>query len=147
MQNCNKKVIRKSMLYKTDVEYGDYTVNYVQGCSHGCKFPCYAFSMSKRFGTVKTYEEWIEPKIVSNTLELISKELPRLKEKITNVHLCFMTDPFMYGYDDIKNLSLDVIELINSYDIPCHILTKGVLPDELLKTSKNNFFGIIVVML
>ena len=31
---------RKSMLYKTGVEYGDYTMNHVQGCSHGCKYPC-----------------------------------------------------------------------------------------------------------
>lgn len=34
---------RKTMLYKTGVEYGDYTMNFVQGCSHGCKYPCYAY--------------------------------------------------------------------------------------------------------
>ena len=38
------------MLYKTGVEYGDYTINHVQGCAHGCKFPCYAMMMAKRFG-------------------------------------------------------------------------------------------------
>ena len=43
---------RKTMLYQTGVEYGDYTMNFVQGCSHGCKFPCYAFMMKKRFGPV-----------------------------------------------------------------------------------------------
>ena len=46
---------RKSMLYKTGVEYGDYTLNFVQGCAHGCRYPCYAFLMKKRFGQVKTY--------------------------------------------------------------------------------------------
>ena len=25
---------RKTMLYKTGVEYGDYTMNHVQGCAH-----------------------------------------------------------------------------------------------------------------
>lgn len=135
------------MLYKTGVEYGDYTVNYVQGCAHGCKYPCYAFSMAKRFGTVKSYDDWKNPVIVSNTLELLGKELPKLHNKINNVQLCFTTDPFMYDYDDIKELSLKVIRKINDYNIPCHVLTKGILPDELLKTSKMNFYGITLVSL
>ena len=70
------------MLYKTGVEYGDYTMNHVLVCSHGCKYPCYAFLMKKRFGQVHSYEEWCEPKIVSNTLELLDKEIPRLKKKM-----------------------------------------------------------------
>ena len=46
-------ITRKSMLYKTGVEYGDYTMNHVFGCAHGCKYPCYAFLQKKRFGQVK----------------------------------------------------------------------------------------------
>ena len=145
--NCKSKIKRKTMLYKTGVEYGDYTVNYVQGCSHGCKYPCYAFAMAKRFGTVKNYEEWINPCIVSNTIELLNKELPKYKSKIKNVHLCFTTDPFMNKYDDIKQMSIDVIKLINSYNIPCNILTKGILPKELLNTDKINSYGITLVSL
>ncbi len=144
---CNKTMIRKSMLYKTGVEYGDYTVNYVQGCSHGCKYPCYAFSMARRFGKVKTYDEWIKPVIVSNTIQLLEKELPKLCKEIKNVQLCFTTDPFMFDYEDIKELSINVINKINEYNIPCHILTKGVLPVELLETSKLNFYGITLVSL
>lgn len=34
-----KTITRKTLLYKTGVEYGDYTLNHVLGCSHGCKFP------------------------------------------------------------------------------------------------------------
>lgn len=30
-----KTIKRQSMLYKTGVEYGDYTLNHVQGCAHG----------------------------------------------------------------------------------------------------------------
>jgi len=144
---CKDKMVRKSMLYKTGVEYGDYTVNYVQGCSHGCKYPCYAFSMARRFGKVKTYDEWINPVIVSNTIQLLEKELPKLYKEIENVQLCFTTDPFMFGYDDIKELSISVINKINEYDIPCHILTKGILPMELLETSKINLYGITLVSL
>lgn len=144
---CLNKISRKTMLYKTGVEYGDYTVNYIQGCSHGCNFPCYAFAMAKRFGIVKTYDDWINPVIVSNTLELLRKELPKMADKIENVQLCFTTDPFMYGYDDVKELSLDVIDLINKYGIPCHVLTKGILPKELMLTEKYNFYGITLVSL
>ena len=64
---------RKTLIYKTGVEYGDYTLNHVQGCSHGCKYPCYAYMMAKRFGKVKNYEEWIQPQIVENTMQLLSK--------------------------------------------------------------------------
>ena len=113
---CNKSLTRKSLLYKTGVEYGDYTINHVQGCSHGCKYPCYASMLAKRFGTVKTY-------------------------------LCFTTDPFMYGYEDICNLSIDVIKLINSYNLPCTALTKGVLPIELADLSKDNSYGITLISL
>jgi len=144
---CNKSMERKSLLYKTGVEYGDYTINHVQGCSHGCKYPCYASMLAKRFGTVKTYEEWINPVIVSNTIELLNKELPKLKNKIKSVHMCFTTDPFMYGYDDICNLSIEAIKLINSYNLPCTALTKGVLPIELANLSKDNSYGITLISL
>ena len=114
---CKSLITRKTMLYKTGVEYGDYTINYVQGCSHGCNYPCYAFAMAKRFGTVKTYEEWINPSMVGNTIELLEKELPKYKKDIKNIHLCFTTDPFMHGYDDIKKMSLEVINLINKFKL------------------------------
>ena len=94
------------MLYKTGVEYGDYTMNHVLGCAHGCKYPCYAFLQKKRYGQVSTYEDWLEPYLVSNTLEILDQEIPRLKNKIASVHLCFTTDPFMYGYDEIIQMSL-----------------------------------------
>jgi len=90
---------RKTLLYKTGVEYGDYTINHVQGCSHGCLYPCYAMMMAKRFGKVKDYNEWIKPKIVSNAVELLKREIPRYKDKIKFVHFCFSTDPFMYEYE------------------------------------------------
>lgn len=82
-----KTIVRKSMLYKTGVEYGNYTMNHVLGCAHGCRFPCYAFLQKNRFGQVNGYEDWIEPKLASNTLELLEAEIPRLKDKIKSVHL------------------------------------------------------------
>lgn len=144
---CKTRITRKSMLYKTAVEYGDYTMNHVQGCAHGCKYPCYAFLMAKRFGKVKSYEDWCEPALVENTLELLRKEIPRLKSKITNVQLCFTTDSFMYGYEDVQEMSIAAIKLLNSFDIPCVVLSKGVLPIDLADLSRKNVYGITLVSL
>lgn len=138
---------RKSMLYVTGVEYGNYTMNHVQGCSHGCKYPCYAYLMKKRFGQIDTYEKWLEPYLVSNTLELLDKEIPRLKNKIDSVHLCFSTDPFMYEYDEIAQMSLAAIRKLNNAGINCTVLTKGILPVELATLSQENEYGITVVSL
>lgn len=141
------RTTRKSLLYKTGVEYGDYTINHVLGCSHGCLYPCYAFLMAKRFGKVKTYSEWIEPCIVDNALELLENELPKMKNKIRSVHLCFTTDPFMFQHEDIHELSLSIIKKLNQENIKCTVLTKGLLPDELSNLSKNNEYGITLISL
>ena len=140
-----EKINRKTMLYKTGVEYGDYTVNHVVGCSHGCVYPCYAYMMSHRFGKAKTIDDWCKPAICDNALEILKKELPRLSSKIKSVQLCFSTDPFMYNVEEIKCLSIDIINEINSYNIPCYVLTKGILPHELGKLSKINWYGITYV--
>lgn len=142
-----KYMERKSMLYKTGVEYGDYTMNHAQGCAHGCKYPCYAFLLAKRFGKVHTYEEWCAPVLVSNTLELLDKEIPKLRHKIQSVHLCFTTDPFMYGYPEIGEMSLKAIQKLNVAGIKCTALTKGLLPIELAQLSKENEYGITFVSL
>jgi len=147
MKKVKGYIQRKSMLYMTGVEYGDYTMNHVLGCSHGCKYPCYAFMLKKRFGQVKSYEEWLEPYLVSNTLEILEKEIPRLKKSIKSVHLCFTTDPFMLGYDEIASMSLDSIKLLNSYNVKCTVLTKGILPIELASFSSRNEYGITLVSL
>lgn len=151
-------ITRKGMLYKTGVEYGDYTMNHVLGCSHGCKYPCYAFMMKKRFGEVATYGEWCKPKLVSNTLELLDKEIPRLKDKIKSVHLCFSTDPFPYGFcggclsqlnisTEVSEMSLAAIKKLNDAGIKCTVLTKGILPPALAELSKENEYGISLVSL
>lgn len=142
-----KKIERKSLLYKTGVEYGDYTINHVQGCSHGCKFPCYAMMMAKRFGKAKTYEEWCEPKLAENALEILDKEIPKLKDKIKSVHLCFSTDPFMYGYGEVSQMSIAIIKKLNAAGIKCTTLTKGILPIELASFSFENEYGITLVSL
>ena len=140
-------MIRKSLIYKTGVEYGDYTLNHVQGCSHGCKYPCYAFMMARRFGKVKSYDEWVQPEIVENTMELLEKELPRFKNIIKLLHLCFTTDPFMYQHDEVAQLSLKVLQRANGEGVRCSVLTKGLLPFALTELPLDNEYGITVVSL
>lgn len=147
MKNVKGYIKRKSMLYVTGVEYGDYTMNHILGCAHGCKYPCYAYMMKKRFGQVKSYEEWRQPYLVENTLELLDSEIPKLKKKIKSVQLCFTTDPFMYQYDEIKKMSMDAIKKLNDHGIKCVVLTKGILPIELAECSKENEYGITLVSL
>lgn len=138
---------RKSLLYKTKVEYGDYTINHVFGCQHGCLYPCYAFNLAKRFGYIKKYEEWIKPKLVENSLELLDVEIPKLKNKIKSVQLCFMTDPFMSEYPEVCDMTIKIINRLNKDNIKVIVLTKSILPDALLNTKKNNEYGITLVSL
>jgi DNA repair photolyase len=150
MDRTMKKNLRKTLLYKSGVEYGDYTINHVNGCSHGCKFPCYAMLMAKRFGRIKSYEEWIQPKIVDNALELLDHEIDRYRTKINFVHLSFMTDPFMMGHPEVSDLTLDIIRKLNKNKIKVTLLTKGLLPETLTncdKYSNHNEYGISLVSL
>lgn len=114
MKKVKKFILRKTLIYKTEVEYGDYTMNHVLGCSHGCLYPCYAYLQKKRFGDVKSYEDWCEPALVKNTLELLDVELSKYKDKIRMLHLCFTTDPFMYQYKEVCDISLAAIKKINA---------------------------------
>ncbi len=144
--NATKHYIkRKSLLYKTAVEYGDYTINHVEGCSHGCKYPCYAMMMGKRFGKFESYKEWMKPKIVKNAEELLKKEIPKYRDKIKFVHMCFSTDPFMYKQPEISALSCKLVKILNKEGIKCTVLTKGILPARLAEYGINNEIGITLV--
>lgn len=82
---------------------------------------------------------------MSNTLELLDKEIPRLTEKIKSVQLCFSTDPFMYQYSEIQSMSLASIKKLNEAGIKCSVLTKGIFPIELAEFSKENEYGITLI--
>jgi len=141
-------IVRKSLLNKSAL--GFLCVNHAQGCSHGCLYPCYAFSMAKGYGRAKSYEDWVRPKLVGNAIELLAKELGRLKEKPDFVHLCLTTDPFMRAQPEICELSLRLIEMINAAGIAVSVLTKGELPAVLADRCRfpaDNVYGISLVSL
>jgi len=101
--------------------------------------------MARRFGRVKDYNDWLEPKLVENSIDLLKKEIPKKQKSIKSVHLCFTTDPFMYGYPEVTEMSLEIIKLLDHYGIKCTALTKGVLPPELSKFDNQHAWGISLV--
>ncbi|MDP2709417.1 MAG: radical SAM protein [bacterium] len=144
------RIERKILLHKSKVEYADYAINHVMGCSHGCIYPCYAMAMAKRFGIIKDCGDWLKPKIVENAMELLEKEIPKLKNKIKAVYLSFATDPFMVNQPEVEELTLKIIERLNKDNIHCVVLTKGILPESLInkeKFGKDNEYGITLVSL
>lgn len=145
-----QKIKRKSLLYKSGVEYADFGLNVAEGCSHGCNYPCYAMMMKKRYGKIKGYKDWINPKIVENALELLEKEIPRYKKDIRSVYMCFSTDPFMYKQREINDLSLKVIERLNQDKIKVVSVSKGIYPKKLAKKEiygANNEYGSTIITL
>lgn len=148
---------RKSLLYESKVEYGGWTINHVQGCSHGCTYPCYAMMIARRTGRVKTYEEWCRPQIVNNALKLLDDELRRFGHKIDSVHLCFTTDPFMFDAEagapnkDVVGLTTAIIQRLNADGIRVTTLTKGIYPEAFVRLaatlSRDNQYGISLVSL
>lgn len=141
-------ITRKSLLNRSAL--GFLCINHVQGCSHGCRYPCYAFSMARSYGRARDYEDWCRPRLVSNAEELLAKELGKLKTLPDSIHLCLTTDPFMYRQPEVAAMSLKLISLINSKGIPVSILTKGILPLELADASRfpgDNVYGISLVSL
>jgi len=126
-----QKITRKTLLYKSGVEYADFCINHVEGCSHGCTYPCYAMMLKKRCGVINNYSEWRKPKIVANALELLEKEIPKYKKQIKSVYLSFATDPFMYNQPEITNLTLKIIARLNQDNIKAITISKGVYSKEL----------------
>jgi DNA repair photolyase len=141
-------ITRKSLLYKSGL--GVFCINHVQGCQHGCRYPCYAYMMAQSYGRVSTYADWCQPKLVANAAELLRKELARMRVKPVSIHLCLSTDPFMTGYPEVTDMSLKLMSIINSFGIRCSVLTKGKIPADLADRKRfpaNNLHGISLISL
>jgi DNA repair photolyase len=136
---------RKTLLNKSGL--GFWCINPVQGCAHGGRYPCHAVMLARRHGRVSGISEWRQPKLVSDALQLLDREL-RKKRSVPCVHMSLTTDPFMFGHPEVAALSLDLIHRINQSCIPVNILTKGILPVVLADGrpfSRDNTYGISLV--
>ena len=120
---------RKTLLYKSGL--GFWCVNHVQGCSHGCLYPCYAFMMARSYGRAADYGDWTKPRLVAGAADLLRRELSRKRTLPDRVHLSLTTDPFMRGFPEVAEASLSIVEALNEVGVAASVLTKGVLPAEL----------------
>ena len=139
-------IVRKTLLYRSGL--GFHCINHVLGCSHGCRYPCYAFLMARHHGRVRDYEEWCRPRIVGNAVDLLDRELRGKRTLPESVHLCLTTDPFMTGHPEIEALSLAIVERLNRSKVAVSILTKGRLPIALADRRRfpcENTYGISLV--
>ena len=141
------KIRRKSLLYRSGL--GFWCVNHVQGCAHGCRYPCYAYLMAKHYGRVRDEADWRRPRLVENAVELLERQLARTRARLDVVHLCLTTDPFMMGRPEVMSLSLTIIGRLNAHGVRASVLTKGVLPAELAdaRYDRGNTVGISLVSL
>ncbi|WP_022850916.1 radical SAM protein [Limisalsivibrio acetivorans] len=133
---------RGKLLYKSGVNFVEHALNPYSGCSHACRYPCYSFSMKKRFGMIKTLNEWKEPSLAENALEKLESELNGMRRLPENVFMSLSTDPFMYTTPWTNDISLSMIKILNERDIPVTVLTKGILPEELRGGHPKNEYGI-----
>jgi DNA repair photolyase len=143
-----ESIERKSLLYRSAL--GFWCANHVQGCSHGCRYPCHAFLIARRYGRVRDYADWCRPRPVANALELLDRELARRRALPDTVQLCLSTDPFMTGHPAVTAMSLAIVERLNRAGVAASLLTKGLLPVDLADRGRfpgANTHGISLVSL
>lgn len=117
-----KYIRAKSILtkYKTADKYFRirYSMNLYRGCQHNC---IYCDSRSECY-QIENFDDII---IKENAIELLKKEISKLKEKNV-IGTGSMNDPYMPIESEIKNTQ-KALEVINKYRFPVHIITKSDL--------------------
>jgi len=89
---------------------GDYTLDPYQNCGFGCRY------------CDSTYDETIY--IKTNAAQILKKEL-ETTEKGTII-VGSVADPYQKA-EERYNITRNLLEIIEQYDFPCHILTKSNL--------------------
>ena len=85
---------RKSLIYKSGL--GFYCINHVQGCYHGCRYPCYAYMMAQSHGRInalkalhdngcQTYVH-IEPYPTPNFIDQNLEDLLKAVKFVDNIY-------------------------------------------------------------
>ena len=106
---------------------GLWAINHASGCSHGCKYPCYAWQRQETLRS-RTYDQWRQPVVYEEAPTIVQQELKRV-QGVKDVELCFTTDPYMYGNMDMITTSNALLRLLTDQGIKVTVLTKGDLTD------------------
>ncbi len=131
-----------SVIYATSgkaKEYCEFALNLFNGCTHGCAY-CYAPRIAH-----KTSIEFQRAVNRAGVLEHLSKEAVGFTGK--EVHLCFMTDPYMFENGSVvTDVTSKAIAILHKHSIKVVILTKGGIRSErdfkqLAKNKKLSKYG------
>ena len=130
-----KGVVRKSLIYKSGVEYADHALSLYEGCGHSCRY-CFCPLMKKI-----DRSRWGYARPVANAIELLVKELPKKKRKIKDILISFSGDPYQPMERRI-GLTRRVLTILVEQRVPFNILTKSTLVRrdfDLIARSKGRF--------
>lgn len=116
----NEEIERKTIIGKSGVEYMGHYINHYDGCAHGCTY-CWSRLVKRR-----TYEEWIDPKVVVNTIELLEQELPKKKNKIHRLWISNSTDSYQ-SIEEKIGLTRKILEKLIEHEVRFAVLTKSSL--------------------
>jgi len=98
-------------------EYSPLALNYLTGCTHGCKY-CYVPAMNSRFNSSYCHKEFVSN---VNYTE-IEKSIMKLSNKNKQILLSFTTDPYQ---EKESGETREVIKLLTKYNCHFSILTKN----------------------
>ena len=130
-----KEINVKSILTKSDIPVGDYSVNPYIGCTHGCKY-CYASFMKRFTNHLEPWGEFLDVKYwqdIKNTKKYAGKEM----------FLGSVTDPYNPQEEKYKRTRTFLEQMVGS-GIKLAIQTKSdlVLRDiDLIKKFPNARVG------
>ena len=120
-------------------EYSPLACNLYSGCEHGCIY-CYAPDI-----LYKNKIEFCQAKPRNNILRLLEKDCIKWQDPKEIVLLCFTCDPYQPIETEYR-LTQKAIYMLNMYDFPVQILTKGglraVKDFELLAKNPKNAFSV-----
>lgn len=127
-------------------EYAQLAANLFIGCSHGCRFPCYAAGLVR-----KTPEQFaLDPHPRKDILKLLERDARALAGDPRHIHLCFTCDSYQPGEAE-WGITRQAIKTLLANQLKVEILTKGGELAErdldLLASTPGNRFGITLTTL
>ena len=115
------KTILTKHKYTDDWFISKYGMNLYRGCEHACE---YCDGRAEKYRVSGTFGEDVYVK--TNAVELLKKELPKIKEKA----IIFVGGGVGDSYQPAElkfNLTRGTLELLKKFNFPIHILTKSSL--------------------
>ena len=103
-------------------EYSPLALNYIKGCDHGCVY-CYVPKLMKRFNSNYEHSD-VYAKESAELIKEVEASAKKHRNSERQVFISFLTDPYS-KFNKKTKLTRRVLEILNHYNIPVSILSKG----------------------